>query len=103
MPRLFLSSKPVKRDECCGLCEQRLLPTNVHQIVLGDTYEGVCSDCVKRWDPSLAALVELSVAAERIGKIGRHSVFPPMSALPDLSRAAENYSATISEPIRKAG
>ena len=44
--------------------------------------------------PSLAALVHLADAATRIGRIGRHSVFPPLTALLDLANAAEKYAHT---------
>ncbi len=44
--------------------------------------------------PSLAALVNLADAATRIGRIGRHSVFPPLTALLDLASAAEKYAHT---------
>ena len=31
---------------------------------------------------------------QRVGKIGRHTVFPPYTALLDLARAADNYAAS---------
>jgi hypothetical protein len=53
----------------------------------------VCPECGKRHAPSLAALVELASEAERVGKIGRHTVFPPYTALLDLARAADQFTA----------
>ena len=54
-------------------------------------------------EPSLAALIHLADAAERVGRIGRHTVFPPMTALLELARAAENYAHTAPAPLRCAG
>jgi len=51
----------------------------------------------------LAALVTLADAAERITRIGRHTVFPPLSALLELARAAENYTCSTLSASRKAG
>jgi hypothetical protein len=52
----------------------------------------VCSECGKKHAPTLAALVDLAGVAERVGRIGRHTLVPPLGALLELARAAENYS-----------
>src|SRR5258708_3265991 len=62
-------------------------------LALADPGEPVCQDCGRAHAPSLAALVNLADAAERIGRIGRHSVFPPLTALLDLASAAEKYTS----------
>ena len=67
-------------------------------MVLADTLDVVCRDCGKEHDPSLASLLDLACAAERVGRIGRHTVIPPMAALLDLAHAAENY--TSARPLR---
>lgn len=69
------------RDDCGGL-----------QLLLAETAEAVCHDCGRRHAPGLAALLELALAADRAGRIGRHSVFPPYKTLLELARAAENYT-----------
>jgi hypothetical protein len=51
----------------------------------------------------LAALMSLADAAERVGRIGRHMVVPPMTALLDLARAAEHYVHLAPAPRRRAG
>lgn len=51
----------------------------------------MCSECARRRAPALAALVELAKAAERVGRIKRHTVSPPLVALLGLARAAETY------------
>jgi hypothetical protein len=64
--------------------------------------EVVCRDCGKKRAPSLVALVDLARAAERVGRIGRHTVCPPLSALLELARAAENYTHTAPRRARQA-
>jgi hypothetical protein len=45
----------------------------------------------------------LADAAERVGRIGRHTMVPPMTALLDLARAAENFVQATALPRRRAG
>jgi hypothetical protein len=50
----------------------------------------------------LAALVHLAKEAERVARIGRHTVFPPLAALLELARAAETYhqsSVSSAKPV----
>jgi hypothetical protein len=86
----------------CGLCGQ---PTEVPpgtQLVMPDG-QPVCPDCGKRHAPPLAALAQLASEAERVGKIGRHTVFPPYTALLDLARAADQFAAAAPPPPRENG
>ena len=69
---------------------------------LADSDDPVCRDCGRKHAPSLAALVHLATEAERIARIGRHTVFPPLTSLLDLARAAENYqhcTANVGLPV----
>jgi hypothetical protein len=52
--------------------------------------------------PSLAALLDLATTADRVGRIGRHTVSPPLAALLELARAAENYSYTLPRRLSQA-
>jgi hypothetical protein len=70
-------------------------------LCLAESQDCVCRRCGKQHAPSLTALLDLAGAAERVGRIGRHTVFPPLGALLDLARAAENYTGT-STPSRRA-
>jgi hypothetical protein len=81
-------------NEPCGLCGQVLSAPAGTQLVLAGRSGPVCADCGHKHAPSLAALVNLAEAAERIGRIHRHSVFPPLTALLDLANAAEKYVQT---------
>ena len=54
----------------------------------------MCLPCGKKWAPSMIALLELAMTAERVGKSCRHLLTPPMESLLDLAHAAENYSHT---------
>jgi hypothetical protein len=42
-------------------------------------------------------LLDLAQVAERVGRIGRHTLSPPLGALLDLARAAEDYTHTSPE------
>ena len=63
------------------------------QLVVADSQRPVCQPCGKRHAPPLAALAELADEAERVGKIGRHTVVPPYTALLELAQAADNFSS----------
>ncbi len=52
----------------------------------------LCRGCGKKFAPSMAALLDLALAAERVGRCSRHMLTPPMESLLDLARAAEKYS-----------
>jgi hypothetical protein len=62
------------------------------------TTDPVCQNCGRKHAPSLAALVGLADAAERVGRMGRHTVFPPLTALLDLASAAEKYASAALNP-----
>ena len=49
----------------------------------------------------LAALVQLADEADRVGRIGRHTVFPPYTALLDLARAADRYATSRAEAAKE--
>jgi hypothetical protein len=71
------------------------------QLVLADTQEPVCQECGRHHAPALAALLDLAIEAERVGRIGRHTVFPPYTALLDLARAADDYTSSAGLPQRE--
>ncbi|MCI0459263.1 MAG: hypothetical protein L0Z62_20125 [Gemmataceae bacterium] len=73
----------------CGLCGCPVPGGGPHLSVAEGTR--VCRDCGKRHAPSLVALLDLARVAERVGRIGRHTVVPPMAAILDLVKAAEDY------------
>jgi hypothetical protein len=61
---------------------------------LAENLQPVCQACGQRHASPLAALLQLAGEAERVGRIGRHSVFPPYTALLDLARAADRYATS---------
>jgi hypothetical protein len=93
MHELILQSTAEATTEPCGLCSRPADYPAGNRLALAEGGEPVCLDCGRAHAPSLAALVNLADAAERIGKIGRHSVFPPLTALLDLASAAEQYTS----------
>ncbi len=97
MIQLTVRSQTTTTEEACGLCGQMLTLEPGNQLVLVETGAPVCAECGRKHAPSLDALVQLASTAERVGKIGRHTVFPPLSALLDLASAAEKYTAARSD------
>jgi hypothetical protein len=95
MTQLMLQWKPTTTTDPCGLCGQPFQAGVGTQLVLAGNLQPVCADCGRHHAPSLVALVQLANEAERVGRIGRHTVFPPYTALLDLARAADNYSAAV--------
>jgi hypothetical protein len=95
MTQLVVQCKATVTTGPCALCGQ---PTSLgpgSQILVANTEEPVCTSCGKHHAPTLVALVQLANEAERVGRIGRHTVFPPYTALLDLARAADNYSSSV--------
>lgn len=78
-------------NEPCGLCGQALLAHSGPGLCLRENGQLVCRDCGRREAPHLLALLDLAQAAERIGKVSRHVLVPPMESLLNLARAAEDY------------
>jgi hypothetical protein len=94
MNQVVLEYKAEETNEPCGLCGQPVVAPAGMQLLVAGTAAPVCLDCGRKHAPSLAALIQLADAATRIGRIGRHSVFPPLTALLDLANAAEKYAHT---------
>jgi hypothetical protein len=95
MIQLLMRYSPNVVSEPCALCGQTTTIPAGTQLVLADTQQPVCDSCGKRHDPALAALVALADEAERVGKIGRHTVVPPYTALLNLAQAADNFAAKV--------
>jgi hypothetical protein len=102
MAQLIVQCQPTATSAPCGICGQPTTAPAAPQLVVAETQQPVCPDCGRRLSPSLAALVQLATEAERVGRIGRHTVFPPYTALLDLARAATDYSTTVPPPSRDA-
>jgi hypothetical protein len=61
----------------------------------------VCRNCGKKHAPTLVALLDLASTASRVGRIGHHTLVPPMTALLDLARAAEDYTRATPQCCRQ--
>ena len=94
MTQLLLQCNAEATNEPCGLCGQPMEAPAGSRLVVAGTAAPVCNECGRKHAPALAALVNLADAATRIGRIGRTSVFPPLTALLDLASAAEKYAQT---------
>src|SRR5262245_42883570 len=75
---------------CCGLCGNAVPASGPH-LSAADGGPTVCRDWGTRHAPSLGPLLDLARVAERVGRIGRHTLVPPMAAILDLVKAAEDY------------
>ena len=95
MTHLALQYHPEACEISCALCGKPNPQTAGPRLVVVETGQPVCSGCGRQTAPALAALAGLANAAERVGRINRHTVTPPMSALLELARAAESYAATL--------
>jgi hypothetical protein len=94
MKQLVIQLKPGGTHDACALCGERTGGAAGLALFDADSQDHVCRECGREHAPSLVALLDLAGTAERVGRIGRHSVFPPLGALLDLARAAENYSGS---------
>jgi hypothetical protein len=89
MPSLTIKLCP--GGDACRLCGKRVPACHGPHLCLEEGEEAVCRDCGRKHCPSLLALLDLARVAERVGRIGRHTLVPPLHALLDLARAAEDY------------
>ncbi len=102
MPHLTIKLSPLAAHGSCGLCARPITPVVGPRLCLDDGRDVVCRDCGKRHAPALSALLDLAHVAERVGRIGRHTLVPPLDALLDLARAAENYNDSRLKPQKLA-
>ncbi len=102
MTPLVLRYHPAAWKGPCGLCGAAVVLAEGPQLLLAEKRRPVCLCCGRGAAPELAALVGLASAAERVGRINRHTVTPPLSALMELARAAETYSSTAPPLCRNA-
>ena len=86
------------RESCCPACGEFTLSKKGPRLFAGHAEEPLCRDCGKRQAPHLVALLDLAGVADKVGRLCRHLLTPPMESLLDLARAAENY--THSSPTR---
>ena len=100
---LVVCSRPAPADASCSLCEEPVSYPSGIQIVESETERPVCPTCARHHAPELSALICLVEEAVRVGRIGRHTVVPPYTALLDLARAADDFSAALPEGLREAG
>jgi hypothetical protein len=89
-------------ETTCGLCGTRTPPTPGPCLARADGPSVVCRECGKKHAPGLVALLDLARVAERAGRVGRHTVVPPMTVMMDLVQAAEAYTYSTAFRGRRA-
>jgi hypothetical protein len=102
MTTLIIKQHQGASTDCCSLCGGRITLAGRLHLTVSDGPEVVCRQCGHKHAPSLVALLDLAQVAERVGRIGRHTLVPPLGALLDLARAAEDYTQTTPERRKKA-
>jgi hypothetical protein len=100
MTNLTIKFLPECDNPCCGLCGNAIVAGAGPQPFLND--EPVCRKCANRHNARVVALVDLAHVAERVGKVCRHMLVPPMEALLALARAAEDFTQSAPETAPKA-
>ncbi len=102
---LQLALQSCNSTDCnvCIFCNKHLTTSAGYQLRTVDTPGAVCQDCAGKHAPRLAALVDLARTAERVSRMARTSVFPPLGALLDLASAAEKFTGTLQPRQRQAG
>ncbi len=103
MGKVLLRFSGKRSRGTCGVCDQETIAAPGCQLCLADTGDLVCNPCGRRHAPELFALVDLSDTAERVGRIACFGISPPMVALLQLARAAEEFTRTTTPTIRQAG
>jgi hypothetical protein len=102
MPNLSIRLREHDVVECCSLCRAATACEGGPRLSLTDGAHAVCRECGKKHAPSLVALLDLARAANRVGRIGRHTITPPLTALLALARAAEDFTYTVPRRPRAA-
>jgi hypothetical protein len=101
MTDFVINCQGTTTSDCCSLCGGQTLAGDGPRLFRANGRDAVCRDCGKEHAPSLAALLDLACIAERVGRIGRHTLVPPLTALLDLARAAEDYTFTTPQQCRQ--
>jgi hypothetical protein len=86
-------------QDACALCGKGVTLAAGPRLVRADSLAPVCRECGKQHAPPLAALLDLTQIAERVGCISRHTLVPPLEALLDLAHAADGFTEAAS--VRK--
>jgi hypothetical protein len=89
------------RETLCCLCGKPTVCAGGPVLISAQSSAAVCRKCGKERAPRLTALVTLAQVAERVGRIKRHILVPPLEALLELAEAAEDYVSSAS-PLRHA-
>jgi hypothetical protein len=102
MTNLVIHWGPASPHDACDFCGGQAVASAGPQLYRADNRQAVCRNCGKKHAPSLVALLDLASTAQRVGRIGRHTIVPPMTSLLDLARAAENYTFAAPHPVPQA-
>jgi hypothetical protein len=102
MVQLLILHYPHVSAGSCAVCARPMEAAAGPGFVAADSLDVVCDECGRRCAPTLAALLRLAQTATRVGRMTRHTLVPPLPALLDLARAAEDYAHAVTEKRRQA-
>ncbi|MCS7045495.1 MAG: hypothetical protein NZO58_03970 [Gemmataceae bacterium] len=91
MDRILVKLAQEAGSAICPLCGTLTRWGRGPRLVDAERSATICRACGKRHAPALVALLDLAHVADKVGRQGRHLLTPPMEALLDLARAAEDY------------
>jgi hypothetical protein len=94
MTQIVIQFDQAIESESCTICGGPAGQEEGPRLSHADNLEPVCRQCGHAHAPWLVALVDLASTAERVGRIGRHTLVPPLTSLLDLARAAEDYTSS---------
>lgn len=77
----------------CSECGENAGCASGLALVRSEPEGRLCQACARRHAPALAALLDLAGTADRVSRITRHGVFPPLTSLLALARAAEDFTS----------
>jgi hypothetical protein len=97
MPHFAITLNAQDTEDACALCGKLTALAAGPRLVRADSWGTVCRDCGKQYAPPLAALLELTQTAERVGNISRHTLVPPLEALLNLAHAADGFTRALSQ------
>src|SRR5690242_13506428 len=99
MAILVIDSAELEMDVQCALCSRAFHALSGVRLANANDLRPVCRECGHRHAGDLAALVDLAMLADRVGRVHHYnSARVPLVMLLDLARASERLFAASDSP-----
>jgi hypothetical protein len=102
MARVIIVQDSGCNENHCAECGRLLTAQPGPRLVREADGAPFCRECARWRAPSLVALLDLAKTAQRVARAHRPTLVPPLNALLDLARAAEDYTYSLRESRRQA-